>query len=90
MSDADIVGAVGIAVIVAGLVVLVFIVRSGPVIPDVRYPTCGECGHRSSEHTVSGGRCQVETGGSGDRYDGGGNWIGWRNPTHCGCSGYRE
>ncbi|MGW8990171.1 hypothetical protein ACWGRF_09645 [Streptomyces zhihengii] len=89
MTGAGIVGAAGIAVIVAGLVYLVAVVRGGPVLPDNAPPTCAECGHRSSEHRMGTGRCLVETGGSRDRYDGGGNWVGWWNPTHCACSGYR-
>ncbi|WP_395574544.1 hypothetical protein [Streptomyces sp. BK79] len=92
MSSADVIGAVGIAVLVVGVVALVVIVRSGPVVPGVpsHHRTCARCGHRSSEHGVSGGRCRVAVGGSNDRYDGGGNWIGWWNPTYCDCSGYRE
>ncbi|QNP61671.1 hypothetical protein [Streptomyces genisteinicus] len=90
MSAAAVVGAAGIAVVVAGVAALVVIVRSGPVVPDTARPVCGECGHWPSEHSARGGRCLVATGGSGDRYDGGGNWTGWWRPEHCGCSGYRE
>ncbi len=88
VSGSVIVGLAGGAVILAGLVVLGLMVRKGPVFPDTRYPTCGACGHRQTEHNGDGGPCRVETGGGRERYDGGGNWVGWWNPTYCRCSGF--
>ncbi|ADI03287.1 hypothetical protein SBI_00166 [Streptomyces bingchenggensis BCW-1] len=86
----DVVSVAGIAVLVVGVLAIAAIVRSGSFIPNVRWRTCAECGHRPSEHSINKSRCLAVVGGSGDRYDSGGDWIGWWNETYCDCSGYRE
>ncbi|MDG4859706.1 hypothetical protein P8605_16370 [Streptomyces sp. T-3] len=88
----DIVALAGIIILAAGVLALVAILRplfggSGPAQPS--RPWCANCGHLPGEHG-RGGKCWVAVGGSGDRYDGGGNWIGFWNETTCDCSGYRE
>ncbi|MBB5910279.1 hypothetical protein [Actinoalloteichus hymeniacidonis] len=81
------VSVVGIALLTLSLVLTL---RGRPVVPKVEWRRCADCGHSRSEHSAKPARCRVAVGGSSDRYDGGGNWIGWWNETYCDCSGYRE
>ncbi|WP_422518353.1 hypothetical protein [Streptomyces sp. 5.8] len=83
---------VGIVILAGGLVAVVAIWRSGSPFPELtgtgdtrpRGPDCSTCGH--SEHR---GRCSERVSASGDIYDGGGDWVGYRDETYCNCDQYR-
>ncbi|MCX5410134.1 hypothetical protein OHA37_40620 (plasmid) [Streptomyces sp. NBC_00335] len=82
----------GIIILAGGVVAVVAIWRTGSPFPELtdtrdtppRGPSCATCGH--SEHR---GRCSERVSASGDIYDGGGDWVGYRNETYCNCGQYR-
>ncbi|MFZ3493018.1 hypothetical protein ACODT5_07265 [Streptomyces sp. 5.8] len=92
MATQTIIGVVGIVILAGGLVAVVAIWRSGSPFPELtgtgdtrpRGPDCSTCGH--SEHR---GRCSERVSASGDIYDGGGDWVGYRDETYCNCDQYR-
>ncbi|MER5866296.1 hypothetical protein [Kitasatospora sp. NPDC002040] len=93
MTAQTIVGLVGIVVLTGVVVAIVAVWRTGTPFPELtgpgpvplNGPNCTSCGH--SEHR---GGCGERTSASGDIYDGGGDWVGYRNETFCGCSTYRS
>ncbi|ASO21099.1 hypothetical protein FHR81_002067 [Actinoalloteichus hoggarensis] len=82
--------AVSMAAIAALAVGGLAMVRRNPPAPDAGRRPCAECGHLPSEHRRARSRCRVAVGGRSDRYDGGGNWIGWWGERYCDRTGYRE
>ncbi|MGW4377202.1 hypothetical protein ACWEJ7_26495 [Streptomyces albidoflavus] len=62
MSAGHLVGLVGAVVIVAGVVAIVMILRSGSILPPVvTHPSCATCGHFLPEHRDRG-RCHHDFG----------------------------
>ncbi|MFJ8043920.1 hypothetical protein ACIRBX_25810 [Kitasatospora sp. NPDC096147] len=92
MAAQTIVGLVGIVVLVGVVVAVVAVWRTGTPFPAASSsasvaalgPDCVTCGHEAHR-----GHCAVRVSASGDIYDGGGDWVGYRNETFCACRAYR-
>ncbi|MFJ3788540.1 hypothetical protein [Kitasatospora sp. NPDC090091] len=92
MAVQTVIGLVGIVIMAGAVVAVVAIWRTGSPFPELsdtrstppRGPGCTSCGH--GEHP---GRCSERVSASGDIYDGGGDWVGYRNETYCNCGEYR-